>query len=169
MIYIKNYNKIQGKHYHGQTYKQAFDLELECYLRINGSENFPKLLDYDQKNLILKLEDAGIELRPYILERKQLGYMSKRVVFDNCNINNQLENIFNILKKNNITHLDCYKGQNIFIKQDKIKLIDFNIAILDETPSTNELSQLYQNFNNNGGYDWLLKKLKRLLIKNFNY
>jgi len=55
MIYIKDYKKIHSKDWHAQSHRQAFDLELECYFRISRKENFPTLLDYDKKNMILVL------------------------------------------------------------------------------------------------------------------
>lgn len=170
MIYIKDYNKIENKNYHNLTYRQAYDLELECYTRISGKKNFPTLLDYDAKKMIFILEDAGKDLRSYLKERKRFLKGSntdfKKIDFKIDNLNDQVDNIINTLKINNISHLDCFKlGKNICYKDGNITLIDFNVAVLDEKPLTDSLNNLYNSYISNGSYEWLKIYLKKGLKK----
>ena len=174
MRYIKDYNKIKNKNYHNLTYRQAYDLELECYLRISGKKNFPNLLDYDSKKMIFVLEDAGTDLRSYLKKRKRFlkGSITdfKKIDFKIENLNDQVDNIIETLRSNNISHLDCFKlGKNICYKNGNITLIDFNVAVLDENPLTNSLSNLYNSYILNGSYNWLnmyfKKGLKKLIVQ----
>jgi predicted Ser/Thr protein kinase len=173
MIYIKDYKKIHSKDWHAQSHRQAFDLELECYFRISRKENFPTLLDYDKKNMILVLEHSGIDLRSYTKEKKRFLKNSiddfKEIKFNIANLDNQIDNIIETLKYNSIAHLDCFKpGKNICYKDGKITLIDFNVAVIDQRPNTDKMDELYQEFIKNGDYVWLSNRLKKTLNKIFN-
>lgn len=108
--------------YNRLTKREAFELELEIYKRISGEKNFPKLINYDKKKMTLEIEHCG----------KPLTQLDKIEIND---LDKQIKNIINVLKKNNIIHLDLHSsGKNICYKDGKIYLIDFDIAIIDNKP-----------------------------------
>ncbi len=169
MVYIKDYNKIKEKNW-GGSYRQAFELELECYKRISGKENFPTLIDYDTKNMILEIEDVGIELSSYLKNKKRFYKKSQsdflEIKFNFVNLDSQIKNIIETLRNCNIVHLDHNKrAKNICYKEGKITLIDFNMAVVDRHPINNYLSKLYQIFINEGGYENQIRNLKQNLNK----
>ena len=56
---VKKFDKVQKKEYVRGTGYHCWLRELECLERLQGHPNFPKLIDYNKKDLTLKdLQDA---------------------------------------------------------------------------------------------------------------
>ncbi len=115
---FKGYHPI--RYWNGLTIKQAFELELEVYNRLNGHKHFPKLLEINEKKYQLLLEHCGITL-------------NNLPVFTIPNLNIQINSIHESLESNNIIHLDI-RNENICFKNENIYLIDFDIVVLDRKP-----------------------------------
>lgn len=120
--------------YNKLTKKQAFELELEIYKRVSGEENFPKLISYNEKNMELQIEHCGTSLNK--LSKIQIE-----------NLDEQIENIVNVLEKNNIQHLDLHpSGKNLCYKDGKIYLIDYDIAVIDDKPLNKHLEMVNEDY-----------------------
>ena len=166
---IKNYSKYDSNSKRfGLAPYEAFDLELECYKRLSSYNNFPTLIDFDKTNLEIILEDCGIHLMSYFKSKKRSLKRNenfKKIDIDISSVNFQIEKIIEALSNNNIVHLDVYKsGKNLCFKNNRIYLIDFNVAVLDCAPLSTEINVLYQDFLHTGGYDGMLKKFKNDLL-----
>jgi tRNA A-37 threonylcarbamoyl transferase component Bud32 len=166
---IKNYSKYDpNSKKFGLTPSKAFDLELECYKRLSSYDNFPILIDFDKTNLEIILEDCGIHLMSYFKSKKRSLKRNenfKKIDINISLINFQIEKIIEALSNNNIVHLDVYKpGKNLCFKNNRIYLIDFDVAVLDHAPLSTEIDVLYQDFLHSGGYDSMLKKFKNDLL-----
>lgn len=90
----------------------GYNAEKNSYIRLNNNKHFPNIIHYDDNELLITLEDAGIPIN---------------------NVNNienwqqQLQEISNSLKENNIKHNDIIEG-NFAVKDNILKLIDFEYA-----------------------------------------
>ena len=58
-IVIKKFDKIQKKDYVRGTGHHCFLRELECLQRLQGHPNFPKLIDYNEKELTITMDYCG--------------------------------------------------------------------------------------------------------------
>jgi len=146
MIYNKKI-KHQINDWSGYTIKEAFDIEIECYNRLSKFPNFAKLLSFDEKNYTLEIEYVGESL-------------DKSKVDDIPNLENQLSDIWDALEISKINHLDL-QLKNFTIQNNILYLIDFDIAVIDETPITKKINNLFLNkifnlgrlINDNGFYE----------------
>lgn len=141
--FVKKYKDfIPIKEVSNLSKEEAFDLELEIYKRVHHYDNFPKLISYNKKTLFLEIENCGRSL-------DRVGNRS----LDIPNFKNQIKNICNILKKQKIIHLDITLcGKNICTKNNKIYLIDFDMAVIDGRPINSKLKQLYDQQKNINTY-----------------
>lgn len=102
-------NKIVKKYYSPHTEKQ-FNNEIFWLKKLKKYGFVPKIINIDYKNLILSISYEGKE----ISAKNKPNNWSK-----------QLDKILNILKKNNCFHSDI-NPQNILVRSNKLKLIDFD-------------------------------------------
>ena len=58
-IVIKKFDKEQSKEYVRGPGYHCYLRELECLQRLQGHQNFPKLLDYDDEDLTITMEYCG--------------------------------------------------------------------------------------------------------------
>ena len=58
-IVIKKFDKIQKKDYVRGTGYHCFLRELECLQRLQGHPNFPRLIDYNEKELTITMDYCG--------------------------------------------------------------------------------------------------------------
>lgn len=99
--YIKKFNNVKG--YNSEKYS---------YLRLKNNKHFPNIIDYNDNELSLTLEYAGIPIRK--VDKIE-------------NLEQQLEEIYNSLAKNKIKHNDIM-CKNLLSKDGVLKLIDFEFA-----------------------------------------
>ena len=136
---MKSYNRIyEGynpkRNFNNLTNKVAFELDLEIYKRVSGEDNFPKLISYDEKKLELIIENCGQSL-------DKINSLKIK------NLDEQIKNICDVLKKHNIVHLDLHKnGKNLCYKDGKIYLIDFDISVIDGKPLSEKLRKIYNEY-----------------------
>lgn len=149
-MFIKKFIKYNP--FSDLTPEQSFNLELECYHRLSGYPNFPRLIDVNKLDLTITLEDCGLSLKDIKYNNETIGI---------CDLSD-IKKIINTLKKENIVHLDfkgknpknaCYKSPNIF-------LIDFDVAVIDSMPLNQRLTDLYTQWTKRGGYSKLEKDLE---------
>jgi predicted Ser/Thr protein kinase len=151
--YRKDYNPVRV--WNDLTKEQAFRLELEIYKRLLGEENFPQLISYDENQLKLEISHCGKSLQ--LIKNEEI----KLKDFDG-----QIQNICEVLEKNNIHHLDIAL-KNICYSNEKIYLIDFDIAVIDNNPLNEKLANLLKaQYNNKKTKELLLKTLEKIKIKN---
>jgi tRNA A-37 threonylcarbamoyl transferase component Bud32 len=150
---FKKYRK-RGVH-NGMTLEQVYELELEIYNLLNNYKNFPKLLSWDNINFTITIENCGQSLHKLRQHEK-----SEIVV---TNLDEQVDNICQALKVNNITYLDldpqniCYKNKNIF-------LIDFDKAVVNQKPKSDFLERIYLDFIHNVSDESFQKTLKEFVV-----
>jgi predicted Ser/Thr protein kinase len=136
---MKSYKRIYKgynpkRNFNNLTKKEAFELELEIYKRVSGEDNFPKLISYDEKKLELIIENCGQSL-------DKINSLKIK------NLDEQIKNICDVLKKHNIVHLDLHKnGKNLCYKDGKIYLIDFDITVIDGKPLSEKLRKIYNEY-----------------------
>jgi predicted Ser/Thr protein kinase len=150
---FKKYRK-RGIH-NGMTLAEVFGLELEIYHRLNGLENFPKLLSFDEINFTITIENCGLSLH-------KLRHIDSSQI-NISNLDEQVDNICRGLKINNITYLDL-DPQNICLKDNNIFLIDFDKAVLDNNPKSKVLENMYINFTKNVSENSFRDTLKEFVI-----
>lgn len=92
----------------------SFKRELFWLQHFNDTDITPKLIDYDKENLTILMEDCGEPIN--------------KINFPN-DWEKQLARILSILKKNNCRHNDL-SDEEILVKNNKIKIIDFSISSL---------------------------------------
>lgn len=104
----------------------------ECNSCINYKDHFPQLLEV-KKNKYIITTHQGIDLQ-------MLKRTNKRIFVKN--LNQQIINIYKILKESNISHLDINEnGKNICITNDGIlSLIDFDIVHFKNTDNQRTLN-----------------------------
>ena len=105
-------NKIVKKYYSPHTERQ-FHNEIFWLKKLKKYGFVPKIINVDYDNLIISIANEGKE----ISEKNKPHNWSK-----------QLNKILNILKKNNCFHSDI-NPQNLLVKSNKLKLIDFDQCI----------------------------------------
>lgn len=129
--HIRKYSGYNPKRtWNDLTKKEAFELELEVYKRLQGEPNFPQLLSYDERRLELVISYCGQSLDR--LKSKQM------VVPD---LEQQIDRIADALDRHGIKHLDMLP-KNICFLDGQIYLIDFDVAVLDDVPLSDKLSEL---------------------------
>lgn len=105
--YIKKYNS-----------EKTYDIELKAYQMLQNTGIIP-YITHETGNLTISLEDVG---DPLSLQNIPKDYIE------------QVYNIINLLRKNNIAHNDLWSG-NVMVKNGRIKIIDFEYATsLTEQP-----------------------------------
>jgi predicted Ser/Thr protein kinase len=156
ICYTKKYKDYMPiKEVNNLTIKEAFDLELEVYKRVHHYDNFPKLISYDKKQFVLEIENCG----------RSLDMIGNRTLQIN-NLDDQIKNICFVLKKENITHLDITPcGKNICTKNNKIYLIDYDMAVVDDKPINLKLKNLYDQQKNKNIYN-MLKQIVSIKLRN---
>jgi hypothetical protein len=134
-VHIKNI-KHNPNTWSGYTLNYAFDVELECYRRLEKYKNFPKVIDVDNKSKTITLQSCG----------QSLDILSKTTnLFELIpNITHQIENIWDSLNAENIHHLDV-QLKNFTFKDGILYLIDFDISILDGNINTLEIKSLFND------------------------
>lgn len=160
----KTFKKYKNRERSNRTFngigvKDVFNLELTIYQRLKNCRNFPKLISADPINFTLTLEYCGESLKKIKKSNTEKLYLAS-------NINDQISSIVNDLEKNNIQYVDvslhnlCYKNGLIF-------LIDFDSAIIDDNPLSNERKYYLDKFYNTGGYTNLKTRLLNIIAKHF--
>lgn len=148
--FTKKYKSYNPKcPYNDLTIEEAFETELEIWKRLSGNEHFPKLLEFDEKNHTITLEHCGDSLDRI-----------KSLKIDN--LDEQIDSIVRCLQKYKIVHLDMHdSGKNICYKNNKIYLIDFDIAVIDGNPRNEKLKSLFEKYEENN----FKKTIKRIVSK----
>ena len=159
---FKKYKK-QGKSA-GIDARQAFILENTIYSRLYGSTNFPQLIDSDFKNLRITIEYCGKNLNT--IRQENFKQNTRKLYLDN-HLESQIDNIVSSLSKNNIQYTDV-NLKNMCYKNGVLYLIDFDSAIIDNTPLSFEREHHLRNFYTAGGYNRLKRQLTILVTKYFN-
>lgn len=117
-IYIKKYRFRKN----GTTCSERYKLEKECLMKLSANNvcmcenkinHFPEIVKYDDKNKKLFISDCGEKIK------------DKTIL---CNYKDDLICIRNCLVTNKIYHLDLHE-KNIYIKENRIYLIDFDISV----------------------------------------
>lgn len=140
--YIKKI-KHENNGWSGYNKKQAFDIEVECYIRLSNKQHFPKLISVNESEYSLETEYCG----------ESLDFLKKRN-FDLLNliddVDYQLSNIWDTLNDCNIKHLDV-QLKNFTLKDGILYLIDYDIAVLDDNLLTPQIKSLFGNKTNHLG------------------
>lgn len=115
---IKKFKEEQKKKFVRGLGYHCYLRELECLKRLKGHKNFPQLIDYDDEELTITMDYCGTHFptdgqsRPELLQ--------------------QVYDIVNTLEEKNIKFTTTqFPYQNILIKDNIIKMIDFELALPD--------------------------------------
>lgn len=157
---VKRFRKYKHNSVNGIGRTAAYLLELRVYQRLTGFKNFPTLIDYDNAKCELTLEFCGDSLRD--LRKKQISDLVLDIDLE-CQVNS----IVNCLEQKNIQYVDV-SGQNICVKHGTVYLIDFDSAILDGMPLTEERELFLDKFYAEGGYNNLKNSILYFIEKRFN-
>ena len=141
--YIKEYTPV--KKYNGLTKQQAYALEKEIYERLKDEKNFPQLIVFNDEKNELYLEHVGLPLSKI---------QTRKIKVKANNFDLQILNIVEVLRKKKIYNCDISKF-NLCYKAGTLYLIDFDNAVIDNTPLSPKIGEAYLNFKKNGGYDTL--------------
>ena len=123
---IKNDNNTYTKKFNNPL---GYYAEKLSYLRLNNDNHFPNIINHDDNELSITLEHGGTPIK---------------------NVNNienweqQLQEISNSLKDNNIQHNDITQ-KNILVKDNTLKLIDFEWA--EDLSNNKEWNNIHRNGN----------------------
>ena len=146
--YKKKRNQIKAR---GSVY-HSFYRELECLKRLQGHENFPQLIDYDEDQMWIKMSYCGEPYPAHILKN------NKQLV-------PQVDKIVSVLEKQKILYpyeriLSHRKDitaefpvHNLHYKDGKIYLIDFEMSLpLDSGYADyfgNRFTKMFDRYDNN--------------------
>ena len=158
--------------YNGLSRKEEFLLEKTCLEKINSNfkclcnnkaRHFPQIVSSSNGNL--KLSNCGISLNNYknYLRNKEIDPIKI------SDLDQQIDCILENLKKNQIKQLDmCLDGKNLCVSKTGIlSLIDFNIASINNSYTTEEIKRRLQNYGmDNDSYKQYMKKRIMKTIKN---
>lgn len=129
---IKN-GYVPVKIYNGLDAIHGFKLERDVYTRLQGEKHFPKIISIDEQNCVLEIENTGNSL-------------DKLQSIDVADIDKQIDEICESLKRCGVTHLDIHPdGKNITVKGGVLYLVDFDMAVIDEKPVSNKLECVYKS------------------------
>jgi len=145
---MKNFTKKYHKKmncYSDLSNKESFELEKECLIRLKGFPHFPQIISSNQNNLTITMSHCG----------ESLLNVSK-IPLKKVQVKAQITEIVETLKNAGICHLDILM-KNICYKNGRLYLIDFDIAVLDDTPMTQKLYNRYIKQD-------MTKKLERVLF-----
>ena len=158
--YVKTFKKYRKRGIHnGMTLPQVFELELEVYQLLNNWNNFPKLISFDKINFTITIENCGQSLH----KLRQIN--NSKIVIPN--LEEQVSNICQGLKNNNITYLDL-DPTNICLKENTLFLIDFDKVVINDLPKSKILEEMYIEFKKNVSDDSIKKTLKEF-VTNFDW
>ena len=103
-------------------------------------EGVKKFLNSNRKNFkLIQQEDGGISLHKYIKDIDILGINKKELLLElNRKLCDLMKNGILEMNKRGLFHLDI-KGDNIVIKNDKLKLIDWGVSQIIKNDSQIEL------------------------------
>jgi RIO-like serine/threonine protein kinase len=153
---IKTYSKYNPiRLCNGLTKNQAIALESQCLSRLN-SEHFPKLIESNGDCLIMSYQGVSLDK------------LRKNTIIPNPK--KQIREIIKQLEENNIVHLDMHSsGKNLCVdKNGTLSIIDFDMAVIDDTVMSNTLQHFYDIYLNNGKKKFFARKIKYILENN-NY
>jgi predicted Ser/Thr protein kinase len=157
-LVTKDYNLYKNIFRTQISNKMAFLLEINCLLRLQKYDCFPKVIKINYKRLRFKMENCGISFRK--LKNSNFKMSIK-------NHEEQIDKMIDALRKERIYHLDMAKnGKNLLIKNGKLYMIDFDIACIDNK-FLSRLIRFRFKFNNSEEYYNHLK-LKILFILQSN-
>lgn len=159
---FKKYKK-QGKSA-GIDAQQAFILENTIYSRLYGLSNFPQLINSDFENLRITIEHCGKTLKTI---RHENSIKNTRKLYLDNHLERQIDSIVSSLSRNNIQYVDV-NLKNVCYQNGILYLIDFDSAIIDNTPISVERERHLNNFYMAGGYSRLKRRLTILVTKYFN-
>jgi hypothetical protein len=118
----------------GYSLTDAFNIELECYNRLQYYSNFPKLISSDELEKTIELEYCGTPLDVLVSNHDILELIP--------NLISQLNDIWDSLNIAKIKHLDI-QLKNFMFKDNTLYLIDFDIAVLDGELKSDEIRSLF--------------------------
>jgi hypothetical protein len=135
---MKTYRK-EIKHsvnqWSGYTKEVAFNIELECYTRLQSHKNFPNVVSVDIINQSIELEYCGESLDTLIQSSDSIELLIP-------DLTDQLHSIWNSLEKEGVNHLDV-QLKNFTLNDGILYLIDFDIAVVDGEVKTNEIKSVF--------------------------
>jgi hypothetical protein len=135
---MKTYRK-EIKHsvnqWSGYTKEVAFNIELECYTRLQSHKNFPRIVSVDTINQSIELEYCGESLDTLMQSHNSIELLIPDLA-------EQLHTIWDSLEKEDIKHLDV-QLKNFTFKDGILYLIDFDIALIDSELKTDEIKSLF--------------------------
>ena len=111
VVYKKFNEKVKKPHIRTSSY-HCYLRELECLKRLQEHKNFPKLLEYDDEELIIKMDYCGEHYPVDGTSRPELLEQVYEIVYK--------------LEEENIKFITIeFPYQNILIKNNVLKMIDF--------------------------------------------
>jgi hypothetical protein len=156
-IIIKEIKKSKVNKYNNLTRIGAFNLEKDCLERINDRFNckcsiktthFPKIISCDETTFKFELTNCGICIKEYnkLVKANKYNEENKIIIINKEEqINCIMENLIN----SNVIHLDMtLNGKNLCITDEGIlSIIDFDIAIIDDNISSDQIRKIYDQYN----------------------
>ena len=126
-IVIKKFDKEQSKEYVRGPGYHCYLRELECLQRLQGHQNFPKLLDYDDEDLTITMEYCGETFE---------GSDPKLV--------QQVYDMVYKLEEQNIKFVTVkFPYNNIHIKDGILKFIDFENCLPEDSDNIPIIKKLF--------------------------
>ena len=117
-IVIKKFDKKQSKEYVRGPGYHCYLRELECLQRLQGHQNFPKLLDYDDEELSITMDYCGEQYPTNGQSNPELVQQVYDMVYK--------------LEEQDIKFVTVkFPYNNIHIKDNVLKFIDFENCLPD--------------------------------------
>lgn len=107
---------VLTKTYVAEKLRSSFKIEIECLKRLKGHPYFPQIIDYDSKDMSIRMTYVGVSL-------DKSDYRTTSFDYDTYKAN--LEYIADTLIVNNIYYYDIQR-RNICFDGKSLYLIDFN-------------------------------------------
>ncbi len=124
---IKKFDKTQKKEYVRGTGYHCFLRELECLQRLQGHQNFPKLINYDDEDLTITMEYCGEVFKGKDPKLKQQVY----------------DMVYKLEEKNIKFVTVKFPYNNIHIKDGVLKFIDFENCLPENSKNIPIFKKLF--------------------------
>ena len=129
-IVIKKFDKKQSKEYVRGLGYHCYLRELECLRRLEGHQNFPKLLDYDDEDLSITMEYCGEQYPTDGQSNPELVQQVYDMVYK--------------LEEQNIKFVTVkFPFNNIHIKDGILKFIDFENCLPEDSDNIPLFTKLF--------------------------
>jgi tRNA A-37 threonylcarbamoyl transferase component Bud32 len=156
----ENWEKKYNKNINGLKSFQIMHLEHECLKRLENNyrcfccldNHFPKIVSVNWRKKTITMTDCGetvYNIRE--IDKIKPGDLPIMGIQISCILDN--------LRRNRIKHLDIHRN-NICIKNGVIGLIDFNIAVIDDLPMSDDIKMRAKRYRD----DELGVMMKRMIM-----